>query len=276
MRVLDHGEVELIAWMPQRDLDAAITKAARVSYGDGTRTVSDDRTLIRYLLRHGHTSPFEMVEFQWRIKCPLFVARQWLRHRTASVNEVSARYSDMSDVEFHLPEWLRGQSSANKQGSEGTVDDSTHLCRAIRTSQNDARFLYQHLLGRGVAREQARVVLPTSMYTEFVWKCDLHNTLRFLRLRTSLHAQPEIRVYAESMLGILRELVPVTIEAWEDFEKNAMTLTALDIEALRTGRMSDRATPREIREFEEKRKVLYGTHQPGVCGGAEDQAPSTQ
>lgn len=272
MRLLDHGSIELLDWMPRENLDQAIVDAARVSYGDGTKTPSDTRSLIRFLMRHHHTSPFEMVEFKWRIKAPLFVARQWVRHRTASWNEISARYSDMTEVEYHELANLRRQSGSNKQCSvEGDVEDPEVLLDLARQAQSDARIAYHTMLLSGVCREQARCVLPVSMYTEWVWKCDLHNTFGFLQQRMHPHAQHEIRVYAEEMFRILKGLCPMAVEAFEDFRLNAITLTRLEVEALRNSSVNNVdlldgcATKREQEEWLSKRKDLFvRTNQPSV------------
>ncbi len=270
--ILDHGSLELLDWMPRENLDKAIVDAARVSYGDGTKTPSEDRSLIRYLMRHHHTSPFEMVEFKWRVKAPLFVARQWVRHRTASWNEVSARYSDMSNEEFYAPSTYRRQAVSNKQGSDGVVDaDYGTLDDGRRVALQRAMESYVGQRGAGVAREVARTVLPVSMYTEWIWKCDLHNTFGFLQQRLHHHAQYEIRVYAEAMFGILKTLCPIAVEAFEDFRLNAITLTRLEVEALRNSSVNNvdlldgRATKREQDEWLSKRKDLFvRPNQPSV------------
>ncbi len=197
-------------------LDAQIVRAARVSYGKGTKTVREDEKLIRYLLEHEHWSPFEMVEFKFHVKAPLFVARQWFRHRTASVNEISARYSVIEN-EFYVPDKWRRQDTKNRQGS---ADELDHLTNAYATDAytealEHAYQAYESLLSAGVAREMARMVLPQSVYTQFYWKQDLRNLLHFLKLRLAPEAQWEIRQYARAILEIVRPLVPVTIQAWE-------------------------------------------------------------
>ena len=182
-KVLDHGFVELVDHMPQENLDKAIVDGARVSYQTGTKTTRGDRGLIRYLVRNWHTSPLELVVFKFRIKAPLYIARQWLRHRTASVNEMSARYS-IVDEEYYEPEVLRGQSAVNHQGSEGVVelDDELNQCSFHSVQTMPSNYM-SNLLEKGVCREQARGVLPQSTYTSFVWKMDLHNLMHFLQLR---------------------------------------------------------------------------------------------
>ena len=252
-KVLDHGFVELVDHMPQQNLDKAIVDGARVSYQTGTTTTRGDRGLIRYLVRNWHTSPLELVVFKFRIKAPLYIARQWLRHRTASVNEMSARYS-IVDEEYYEPEVLRKQSEINHQGSEGVVEVDDKLAKVISTQYKNAFILYQHLLDTGVCREQARGVLPQSTYTSFVWKMDLHNLMHFLQLRMDHHAQKEIRDYATAIYELVQPLVPHSMEAFMDFRVNAMQLTGPEIEALNSGKEIE--SPGERREFEEKLKRL--------------------
>jgi thymidylate synthase (FAD) len=252
-KVLDHGFVELVDHMPRENLDKAIVDGARVSYQTGTKTTRGDRGLIRYLVRNWHTSPLELVVFKFRIKAPLYIARQWLRHRTASVNEMSARYS-IVDEEYYEPEILRGQSVVNHQGSEGTVDIGEEMKGALSSQYKDAFKLYEQLLEKGVCREQARGVLPQSTYTSFVWKMDLHNLMHFLQLRMDHHAQKEIQEYATAIYDLIQPLVPLTMEAFMDFRVNSMQLTGPEIEALNTGKLID--SPGERREFEEKLKRL--------------------
>ncbi len=217
-RCLDKGFVRLIDVMGD---DRAIVQAARVSYGEGTRTPSDDRKLIRYLMRHRHTSPFEMVEFKFHIKLPIFVARQWIRHRTANVNEYSGRYSILRE-EFYepAPEQIRPQSPANKQGRAPTPlpeAQAQAILERLRRTQQVLYAEYQELLAQNVARELARINLPLSLYTEWYWKIDLHNLFHFLRLRLDEHAQYEIRVYARTIAEIVKVVVPLAWEAFEDY-----------------------------------------------------------
>ncbi len=217
-RCLDKGFVRLIDVMGD---DRAIVQAARVSYGEGTRTPSDDRKLIRYLMRHRHTSPFEMVEFKFHIKLPIFVARQWIRHRTANVNEYSGRYSILRE-EFYEPalEQIRPQSPANKQGRASTPlpeAQAQAILQRLRRTQQALYAEYQELLAQNVARELARINLPLSLYTEWYWKIDLHNLFHFLRLRLDEHAQYEIRVYARAIAEIVKAVVPLAWEAFEDY-----------------------------------------------------------
>ncbi len=217
--------------------DRAVVQAARVSYGEGTRQVSDDRTLIRYLLRHHHTTPFEMVELKLLVRVPMDAWRQWIRHRTASVNEYSTRYSIAIDTcQTTLPGEWRKQATSNRQGSEGLFDEriGTELSAEEADLQAHARDLYQKRLARGVAREQARKDLPLSTYTEAYWKIDLRNLLHFLELRMDVHAQEEIRGYAQTIGGeIVRPLFPLVWEAFEDYRLEAMQLTRLDREVIR-------------------------------------------
>ena len=248
-KVLDHGFVRLVDYMPQKDLDSSIVQAARVSYGDGTKSTRGDRGLIRYLLRHWHTTPFEMVEFKFHIKMPIYIARQHMRHRTASINELSARYS-VVPKEYYEPDTLRGQSQVNHQGSEGVVDVGEELNGKVSQHLTHAFEVYEELLEGGACREQSRGVLPQSTYTEFYWKMNLHNLMHFLHLRMDGHAQKEIRDYATAIYDLVKPLVPVTMEAFLDFRVNAMHLTGPEIEALQTGKVIE--SPGERREFEEK------------------------
>jgi len=233
-KVLDHGFVRLIDYM---GTDAAIVQAARVSYGKGTRKVSRDRELIRYLLRHRHTSPFEMVEFKFHVKLPIFVARQWIRHRTANVNEYSGRYSVMREEFYHPdPEQLRRQSEVNRQArSDDPMPDS--LKNEFFGHQDKLESLafgeYSRFIEAGLARELARINLPLSMYTEWYWKIDLHNLLHFLRLRLDEHAQYEIRVYAETMAEIVKTACPLTYEAFDDYVRDAVTFSAAELKVLK-------------------------------------------
>lgn len=227
--VLNDGFVALVDVMGD---DAAIVQAARVSYGAGTKTISDDRSLIRYLMRHRHTSPFEMAELKFLVRVPMDIWRQWIRHRTASVNEYSTRYSIAIDSAVQTaPTAWRLQSKSNRQGSEGYLDPEigSRLSQEEQELQDIARRVYQHRLALGVAREQARKDLPLSTYTEAYWKIDLHNLLHFLELRLSPQVQWEIRQYAR-VIGyeIVAKLFPLTWEAFLDYRLNSITLTALD------------------------------------------------
>ena len=222
---IDKGFVRLVDYMGGDD---AIVQAARVSYGAGTKSVNEDRGLIRYLMRHLHTTPFEMVELKFHVKLPIFVARQWIRHRTANVNEYSGRYSIMKD-EFYIPspDAIHFQSTKNKQGRDENVEDSTrrevpaatrkNIIEELIAEQSAAYNNYEQLLELNIARELVRINLPVSLYTEWYWKIDLHNLFHFLRLRIDAHAQYEIRVYAEAMAEITKCVAPLAYEAFEDY-----------------------------------------------------------
>ena len=248
-----NGFVRLVDTMPQMDLDSAIVQAARVSYADGTKTSRSDEGLIRYLMRHWHTTPFEMVEFKFHIKMPIFVARQHLRHRTASVNEMSARYSVVPD-EYFEPVEYRGQSSTNKQSSEGVLELTDDLRASLTTCQDWAFKLYCDLLNEGCSRELARCHLPQSTYTEFYWKINLHNLMHYLRLRMEPGAQLEIREYAEAMYRLVSEKAPLSMNAFRDFRLNTIQLSGIDIECIRTKTLPK--SPGEKREFLEKMERL--------------------
>jgi thymidylate synthase (FAD) len=231
--VLDDGFVCLVDVMGD---DQAVVQAARVSYGEGTRQVSDDRGLIRYLMRHRHTTPFEMAEIKLLVRVPMDTWRQWIRHRTASVNEYSTRYSLAIDATQHTPvdEW-RSQATHNRQGSAGQLDPQLggQLSAEEAQFQEQARRLYEQRIERGVAREQARKDLPLSTYTEAYWKIDLHNLLHFLALRMDAHAQWEIRSYAVTIgEQIVRPLFPLVWEAFVDYRVQALQLTRLDCEVI--------------------------------------------
>ena len=232
-KVLDHGFVRLVDYMGS---DAAIVQAARVSYGEGTKKVSEDRGLIRYLLRNRHTSPFEMVEMKFHVKLPIFVARQWIRHRSASVNEYSGRYSVMKE-EFYLPEPddIRYQSTVNKQGrsTEQVPDDiKRQLIDFLNQSNKAAYGSYHDYIEQGLARELARINLPLSLYTEWYWKIDLHNLFHFLRLRLDKHAQMEIRRYAEVMADMVKAVCPVAYEAFEDYILYSLSFSRVELSVL--------------------------------------------
>lgn len=235
--VLDHGLVRVVDYMGD---DAAITQAARVSYGRGTKTVNTDEGLIRYLMRHWHSTPFEMCEVKFHVKLPVFVARQWIRHRTANVNEYSARYSIL-DREFYIPapEHLSAQSAVNRQG-RGELLEGDEAARVLDLLREDAMRSYDHYESmlsqdgqKGLARELARMNLPANVYTQWYWKVDLHNLFHFLRLRADAHAQYEIRTYADTMCGIVRDWVPFAYAAFEDYRLGAVQLSAKGVEVLK-------------------------------------------
>ncbi len=269
-QVLDHGFIRVIDYMGD---DAAIVQAARVSYGHGTKHVTNDRGLIRYLMRNRHTSPFEMCELKLHVKLPIFVARQWIRHRTANVNEYSGRYSVL-DREFYIPESeylqkqrdaqtlarqevktgqaalidlfdaepnvLAGQSDTNMQGRDEQALEKNDAFRAadrIKRESQSSFTAYEKLLGDdkrpGIARELARMVLPLNTYTQWYWKVDLHNLLHFLRLRNDAHAQYEIRAYAEVLLDIARKWVPLTTAAFEEYRVDGAELSATALAVIR-------------------------------------------
>ncbi|MFN3448587.1 MAG: FAD-dependent thymidylate synthase [Roseococcus sp.] len=236
--VLDHGFIRVVDYMGD---DGAVVQAARVSYGRGTRAANEDRGLIRYLMRHRHSTPFEMCEIKYHVKLPIFVARQWIRHRTANVNEYSARYSVM-DREFYIPApaHLAAQSAVNRQG-RGAVLEGEEAEAVLRLLREDAQRNYDHyawMLNEdeagnpldetrsGLARELARMNLTLNTYTQWYWKTDLHNLLHFLSLRADAHAQYEIRAYAEAMLRTVEAWVPLCFEAFRDYRMGAVTLSA--------------------------------------------------
>ena len=225
---LDHGFIRLVDNMGGDD---AIVQAARVSYGKGTRKVSQDRGLIRYLLRHRHTTPFEMVEFKFHCKMPIFVARQWVRHRTANINEYSLRYSEARD-EFYIPDekHILFQSKLNKQGRSGEVsaDLKKKVQDYFREISDRSYAVYSELNEAGIARELARAVLPVNIYTEWYWKNDLHNILHFLSLRMDPHAQYEIRIYAEAMAKIVKQIAPFAYEAFQDYVVGGMRFSSIE------------------------------------------------
>ena len=260
---LDHGFVALVDCMPRlvpegKTADFAIVQSARVSYGEGTKQVSEDRGLVRYLMRHRHSTPFEMVEFKFHIAMPIFIARQWIRHRTANVNEYSARYSIVQD-RFYRPdlESVRKQSKSNRQGGDEPIDVGT--AEEFMKLLENAEHLYKDYLSlteKGVARELARAALPVSVYTEWYWKCDLHNIFHFLSLRMDPHAQWEIQVFAKAMYELLKPIVPVSAEAFEDYRLESMHLTRLEIEAVLSGKPLATDNKREQAEWEAKRERL--------------------
>jgi len=263
VKVHDHGLVALVDVMPRlvpkgKTADTAIVQAARVSYGEGTKQVNEDRGLIRYLARHRHTTPFEMIEFKFHHVMPIFVARQWIRHRTANVNEYSARYSIVRD-RFYRPslENVRKQSATNRQGGEEPIDNATaqeFLDYLERVEKHYDE--YEKLMEKGVARELARIGLPVNVYTEWYWKIDLHNLFHFLSLRMDAHAQQEIRDYATAMFALVQPIVPIAAEAFIDYNLNSMHLTRLEIEAIRSGQPLATQNKRETAEWEEKKKKL--------------------
>lgn len=230
--MLDHGFIRVIDYM---GTDASIVQAARVSYGVGTKKKQEDRGLINYLMRHGHTTPFEMCEIKLHIKLPIFVMRHWIRHRTANVNEYSARYSVLSN-EFYIPELdqIARQSEINKQGKSDIAMDQAkarEIINIMKEVSSDAYEKYAHMLNdMSLARELARTILPVSVYTEVYWKIDLHNLLHFLKLRADSHAQYEIRCYANKILDIVKAWVPFTYNAFVNYRQNAVSVSKKCIE----------------------------------------------
>ncbi|BBC80127.1 FAD-dependent thymidylate synthase [Acetobacter orientalis] len=264
--VLDHGFLRVIDYMGD---DAAVVQAARVSYGRGTRKVSEDAGLIRYLMRHRHSSPFEMCEIKFHVKLPIFIARQWIRHRMASVNEYSARYSIL-DSEFYLPapEHMAAQSEVNRQG-RGDVLGSEAAADVLDILRNDAMRTYSNYEkmldtdeGYGLARELARINLTLNTYTQWYWKIDLHNLMHFLALRLDPHAQYEIRAYAEVMLKVLHAWLPQTATAFEEYRRGAVTFSASMMKVVRrmlAGETVEReGTGLSKREWDEMMATLKG------------------
>jgi len=265
--VLDHGFVALVDYMGD---DAAVVQAARVSYGAGTKKISEDRGLLRYLLRNKHTTPFEMVELKFHVKLPIFVARQLIRHRTANVNEYSLRYS-LAPLQYYLPEYevFRKQSAANRQGRGEAADRAVYerVTEAWKKIFDAAGDLYtEAALVEEIARELARLHLPLSLYTEWYWKIDLHNLLGFLRLRSDSHAQWEIQQYSNVKAGLAKMVAPLSYEAWVDFVHCARTFSRLELIALQETLSSGihRSEQRLVeiglskREIEEYRAKLSG------------------
>jgi thymidylate synthase (FAD) len=274
--VLDHGFVRVIDYMGD---DNAVVQAARVSYGKGTKKVSEDKGLIHYLMRHRHSTPFEMCEIKFHVKLPIFVARQWIRHRTANVNEYSARYSIL-DREFYIPapEQLAAQSAANRQG-RGDVLTGAEAARVLDILKQDSTTAYDHYAEmlneseagetvdaekQGLARELARMNLSLNFYTQWYWKIDLYNFMHFLSLRADPHAQYEIRVYADAMLDVLRKWVPLTAEAFEQHRLHAITLSKNALAAVKRMLKGETVTFETSglgkREWSELQAVLNGEH----------------
>lgn len=271
--VLDHGFVRVIDYMGD---DSAIVQAARVSYGKGTKQVNQDAGLINYLMRHWHSTPFEMCEIKFHIKLPIFVARQWIRHRTANVNECSARYSIL-DKEFYIPspEHLAAQSKTNNQGREEETLSAKESAQVLDILRNDAEQCYTHyeeLMNEnkdgkildpnksGIARELARMNLPVNYYTQWYWKIDLHNLMHFLRLRADNHAQYEIRAYAGVMTDVLKRWLPITHDAFQNHRANAVNLSGNALEAVQRMVRGEKVTQEDTklskREWSELMAVL--------------------
>jgi thymidylate synthase (FAD) len=240
--------------MPKEDLDKAIVDAARISTKSENKNV---RPLLRYLMRHRHTSPFEMVEFKFRLKMPIYIARQHMRHRTASVNEISGRYSELPH-DWYMPEETFKQSESNHQGSGEPVDEETG--DDVKNMQEycieTAFEAYGKVLEAGVSKERARIHLPLATMTELIWKIDLHNLLGYLENRMHPHAQPEIQELAQMIYDTIAPIIPLTIEAWADYRKNAVTFTGPEIQYLRDADIT-KLSKRELDEFEDKVWVVY-------------------
>ena len=260
--VLDHGFIRVVDYMGD---DAAICQAARVSYGKGTKSVQNDEGLIRYLMRHWHSTPFEMCEVKLHVKLPVFVARQWIRHRTANVNEYSARYSIL-DREFYIPapEHVAAQSVVNNQGRGETLtgEEAARVLDILKSDSERSYNNYQAMISddgqRGLARELARMNLPANIYTQWYWKVDLHNLLHFLRLRADAHAQYEIRVYADAICSVVADWVPFAYAAFEDYRLGGATLSETALECVRRMLKGEAVTQEtsgmskgEWREFEQ-------------------------
>jgi thymidylate synthase (FAD) len=265
IKVLDKGFIRVVDYMGG---DASIAQAARVSYGKGTKTINDDTNLIRYLLRHRHTTPFEMCEIKLHIKAPIFIARQWLRHRTANVNEYSARYSIM-EQDYYVPqtEQINLQSVSNKQGRGASLSnaEANDIKNKIDEISKEAFACYNDLLEvgenhEGIAKEIARIVLPVNVYTQFYWKIDLHNLLHFLSLRADPHAQYEIREYATKILDVVKLWVPITHKAFVDYNTSSETFSGGELEVIKqllSGKKIEEIThSMSKRELENFKKVL--------------------
>jgi len=259
--VLDHGFIRVIDYMGD---DSAIVQAARVSYGAGTKHVQNDEGLIRYLMRHWHSTPFEMCEIKLHVKLPVFVARQWIRHRTANVNEYSARYSIL-DREFYIPapDALAAQSTVNNQGRGETLqgEEAERVLELLKSDAGRCYDNYEAMLSQdgqaGLARELARMNLPANVYTQWYWKVDLHNLFHFLRLRADAHAQYEIRVYADAICDVVKDWVPAAYSAFEDYRLGGVNLSGKAVECLKRMLKGEEVTQEssgmskgEWREFE--------------------------
>ena len=259
--VLDHGFIRVIDYMGD---DSAIVQGARVSYGAGTKHVQNDEGLIRYLMRHWHSTPFEMCEIKLHVKLPVFVARQWIRHRTANVNEYSARYSIL-DREFYIPapDALAAQSTVNNQGRGETLQgaEAERVLELLKSDASRCYDNYEAMLSQdgqaGLARELARMNLPANIYTQWYWKVDLHNLFHFLRLRADIHAQYEIRVYADAICKIVADWVPAAYGAFEDYRLGGANLSATALDCVKRMLKGEEVTQEssgmskgEWREFE--------------------------
>jgi thymidylate synthase (FAD) len=267
LKVPSNGFVRLVDYMGS---DQSIVQAARVSYGEGTKTVREDRGLIRYLMRHDHTTPFEMVVLKFHIKAPIFVVRQWARHRTASVNEESGRYSIMRE-EFHEPAWedVGFQSKDNRQGRAGDAVPPEVVQRFLDFLKEDRETAYAHyetFLQDNVARELARINLPLSLYSQFYWEMNLHNLFHFLRLRMDDHAQKEIRDYANQVAACVKAVAPIAWEAFEEYKLHGRSFSRTELEVLKRLVQGEPLPPDAfdgskslLREFEAKIGIKFGS-----------------
>jgi len=261
IQIHEFGFVKLLDVMGD---DEEVENAARISYGEGTRKVSQTRNLIRYLMRHKHTSPFEMCEVKFHIKLPIFIMRQLVRHRTANINEYSGRYSVMSD-EFYLPQgdYLAKQSTTNNQGRDEVLTNKGSLQYEFNRVYDNAQVSYQNLLQEDLARELARILLPVANYTECIWKMDLNNFFHFVKLRSDSHAQREIRDYSDAMYELVKPYFPLCCEAFEDYIRDAVTFSKHEMELIREAiwdgrgglQESEQLGERETKEFLEKLEI---------------------
>lgn len=259
--ILDHGSLEVLDIM---GTDESIAEAARVSYAQNSNKSTTEK-LIRYLMKHHHTSPFEMCEVKFQIKMPIFIARQWMRHRTANVNEISGRYSELEEC-FYNPEEFKEQSLSNKQGSAKPLNDPVQktIQDIYSTQCKEAFKTYQFLLKNGVSREQARMVLPLSTYTTIIWKIDLHNLLNFIYLRTPINAQEEIRGYAEALLDFCSIQFPITTKAFQDYRLNSKVFTEEQINIVRKytkNKYIKQPDTLSVREYNEVYDTFFGVEE---------------
>ena len=266
--VLNLGFIKLVDCMPRvvsneswrLRCDSAIVQAARVSFGSGMKDIETDTRLIQYLLRHKHTSPFEMVKFKFHVKAPIFVQRQWFRHRMSNFNEISGRYSQLNP-EFYIPNFLGKQSRLNKQASDSTNllenENIKFLFDTYTENSVNQYSLYKRLINNGVAKETARICLPLNMYTEFYWSIDLHNFLNFTRLRSHKGAQPEIQAYSNAAFELIEDICPITTKAYNNYVKDAVTFTNEEVKTLNFISTKEELTNlREKNELKEKLDII--------------------
>lgn len=266
--VLNLGFIKLVDCMPRvvsneswrLRCDSAIVQAARVSFGSGMKDIETDTRLIQYLLRHKHTSPFEMVKFKFHVKAPIFVQRQWFRHRMSNFNEISGRYSQLNP-EFYIPNFLGKQSRLNKQASDSTNllenENIKFLFDTYTENSVNQYSFYKRLINNGVAKETARICLPLNMYTEFYWSIDLHNFLNFTRLRSHKGAQPEIQAYSNAAFELIEDICPITTNAYNNYVKDAVTFTNEEVKTLNFISTKEELTNlREKNELKEKLDII--------------------